>query len=192
MRILLGIALSLFVSVGVACKEHKRNSDDDGVQYGPESADLMSHMKDLRAAAKAGDTKKASNLTMLLLPDDDDLRMALRENTNSEFKKIAELHRHFIPKTDFAAANMFGDRPEQSEIQIHGLTTESLARKGTSATHQEFPSSIPKLAKTVLRPKMKYYEVEFLEPGQNVGTKYHLFFHNGKNWKMLGPIWRVL
>lgn len=192
MKVSVVVAFAFFLSCSLGCKKPKRTTDDNGIQYGAEAEDLMAHMKDLRKATKAGDTKTASSLTMLLLPDDDDLHMALRKGADDEFKKIAELHRHFIPKTDFAAANMFGDRPEQAEIQIHGLTTEKLAQDSKSATHKEFPDSIARLARKVLRPKMTYYEVEFLEPGQKVGTKYHLFFHNGKNWKMLGPIWRVL
>jgi hypothetical protein len=39
---------------------------------------------------------------------------------------------------------------------------------------------------------MTFYEIELVEPGNDAGMKYHLFFHDGKNWKMLGPVWRVL
>jgi len=193
MRISLAIVLGLLLSLSIGCKQPKRSSDNQGIRYGAEEKDLIAHMSDLRAATKAGDTKSASSLTMLLLPDDDDLHLALRKNTDSAFKKIAELHRRFMPKNDYAAATMFGDRPEQSVIQVHGLSTERLAsRTRNTDAHREFPKVIAKLARTILRPKTIFYEVEFLEPGQTLGTKYHLFFHNGKNWKMLGPIWRAL
>ena len=39
---------------------------------------------------------------------------------------------------------------------------------------------------------MTFYEVEFLEPGKDAGMKYHLFYWDGKQWSMLGPVWRTL
>jgi hypothetical protein len=39
---------------------------------------------------------------------------------------------------------------------------------------------------------MTFYEVELLEPGKEYGMKYHLFFWDGKQWTMLGPVWREL
>jgi hypothetical protein len=44
----------------------------------------------------------------------------------------------------------------------------------------------------VLRPGLTFYQVEFLEPGKDDGMKYHLFYWDGEQWTMLGPIWRVL
>jgi hypothetical protein len=43
-----------------------------------------------------------------------------------------------------------------------------------------------------LRPGVTFYEVEFLEPGKDAGMKYHLFYWDGKQWSMLGPVWRAL
>jgi hypothetical protein len=48
------------------------------------------------------------------------------------------------------------------------------------------------MAEQILRPGMTFYEVEFLEPGKEYGVKYHLFFWDGKQWTMLGPVWRAL
>jgi hypothetical protein len=42
----------------------------------------------------------------------------------------------------------------------------------------------------VLRPGVTFYEVEFLQPGQPRGIKYHLFYWDGRRWAMLGPVWR--
>jgi hypothetical protein len=39
---------------------------------------------------------------------------------------------------------------------------------------------------------MKFYEVEFVKPGEDMGMKYHLFFWDGARWKMLGPVWRSM
>lgn len=185
--------LVVLAAVFGSCKETKRSSDNLGILYGPTKNDLMAHLTDLRTATRLGETKKASVLSVLFLPDDDDIKLALRKNTKRSFKKIAELHRKFIPKDDAAAANIFGRRPEQSEIQIHAATTEELIRyRKDSPAVREFPESVQKIARQILRPKTTFYEVEFLEPGHSKGMKYHLFFYNGKNWKMLGPVWRVI
>jgi hypothetical protein len=39
---------------------------------------------------------------------------------------------------------------------------------------------------------MTFYEVEFLEPGKDLGIKYHLFYWDSRQWTMLGPLWRAL
>jgi hypothetical protein len=39
---------------------------------------------------------------------------------------------------------------------------------------------------------MTFYEVGFLEPGKDYGVKYHLFYWDGRQWTMLGPLWRAL
>jgi hypothetical protein len=56
----------------------------------------------------------------------------------------------------------------------------------------KFPGGAVKLAGQILRPGMTFYEVEFLEPGKDSGMKYHLFYWDGKQWTMLGPLWRAL
>ncbi len=44
----------------------------------------------------------------------------------------------------------------------------------------------------VLRPGVKFYEVEFVAPGSDSGMKFHMFYWDGSAWKMLGPAWRAL
>ena len=83
--------------------------------------------------------------------------------------------------------------PARTEIQVHASTTEDLAayKEGTPA-FKEFPGGARKAAETILRPGVTFYELELLEPGKQRGMKYHLLFHDGKQWKMLGPVWRAL
>jgi len=39
---------------------------------------------------------------------------------------------------------------------------------------------------------LRFYEAEFVAPGEELGMKYHLLFWDGSRWRMLGPIWRML
>jgi hypothetical protein len=56
----------------------------------------------------------------------------------------------------------------------------------------EFPGGTVEIAKQILRPGMTFFEIEFLEPGKESGMKYHLFYWDGRQWTMLGPVWRAM
>lgn len=84
-------------------------------------------------------------------------------------------------------------KPEQKNVQVHAAKTEDIIKyREGSVAFKEFPGGAKKAAEAVLRPGMTFYEVEFLEPGKDAGMKYHLFYWDGKQWSMLGPVWRVL
>ena len=57
---------------------------------------------------------------------------------------------------------------------------------------RKFPGGARELAASALRPGLTFYEVEFLEPGKDLGMKFHLFAWDGERWAMLGPAWRAL
>jgi hypothetical protein len=82
-------------------------------------------------------------------------------------------------------------QPHQSVVRVRGAPTEEIAayREG-SIPFEHFPSASQQVAKEVLRPGVTFYEVEFLQPGQPRGIKYHLFYWDGRRWAMLGPVWR--
>ena len=61
-----------------------------------------------------------------------------------------------------------------------------------SVAYKEFPGGTKRVAELALRPGVTFYEVEYLEPGKSAGMKYHLLYWDGKQWSMLGPVWRVL
>ena len=71
-------------------------------------------------------------------------------------------------------------------------TVEDLAayKEGTPAFN-EFPGGAKDVADKALQPGTTYYEVEVAEPGKDIGTKVHMFFWDGQQWRMLGPIWRA-
>lgn len=137
------------------------------------------------------DLEAAERLFTGLLPDKDRLKQALAESVSDEaFERYWALHlRMSASKPDFSrlcAAN-------QTEVQVHGATTEEIAAyKQDSVAFAEFPGGARQLAvDKQLRPGMKFYEVEYLEPGKTAGMKYHLFFWDGKQWTMAGPLWRA-
>jgi hypothetical protein len=76
---------------------------------------------------------------------------------------------------------------------VHASTTAELAKYQEGSTaFNHFPGGAQEMARRYLRDGMTFYEVEFFEPGKDKGMKYHLFFWDGKQWSMLGPIWRVV
>jgi hypothetical protein len=98
----------------------------------------------------------------------------------------------------FGALSKAGDaefltlmQPQQSVVRVRGATTEEIAAyREASIPFEHFPSATQQVAKELLRPGVTFYEVEYLQPGQPRGMKYHLFYWDGERWSMLGPAWR--
>ena len=145
----------------------------------------------LQKAIRTNDITTAAALTKKLLPDDASLGKAVK---NSEArKKIRQMHAQFANASDEQLATLFAADPTKTQINIHAATTEQLiAYEKDGTAFKEFPGGAQEAAEMVLQPKMTFYEIELVEPGNDAGMKYHLFFHDGQNWKMLGPVWRVL
>lgn len=139
------------------------------------------------------DSKQAAALWKSLLPDEARLKKALKDNVApATLQQIMGMHQKFSGSvTPTAVAKVARDA--QTEVQVHGATTEDIiSYRGGSVAFKEFPGGTKRVAAQLLRPGMTYYEVEFLEPGKNAGMKYHLLYWDGKQWSMLGPVWRVL
>lgn len=165
-----------------------------GQDYKPENKpeNLKALFSALLKASRGGDAKTAAALTKSLLGDEARLRKALRDDVPADFPaRIAAQHKKLLDSPEERLAGAFEARPEQTEIQVHGATTEDIAKnEKDSVAWKEFPGGARKLAQTHLRPGLTFYEVEFLEPGKDAGMKYHLFFWDGERWAMLGPAWR--
>jgi hypothetical protein len=136
--------------------------------------------------------KQAAELMQAVMPDEARLKKALRDNVSPDaLKRIVAFHKGMGPVSEKEIMRLA--RPEQKNVQVHGAKTEELITyKDGSVAHKEFPAGARKVAEQLLRPGMAFYEVEFLEPGKDAGMKYHLFFWDGKQWSMLGPVWRTL
>jgi hypothetical protein len=138
------------------------------------------------------DARSAAALLLSLIPNEERARKALRNDAPPEsLQKILDMYRQFgLPGN--ADVNRLA-KPEQTIVKVHGATTEEIARneQGT-VVFSEFPGGAVDMAGKILRPGLTFYEVEFLEPGKEYGIKYHLFFWDGRQWTMLGPVWRAL
>jgi hypothetical protein len=155
---------------------------------------LKALCQELHKAITANNVKRAASLTRGLLPDESRVRKALHDKVPSAtVDQIMALHKKFTTGDDASLARLLAAKPENTEVQVHGATTEELrAYAKDSVAYKEFPGGAQRLAAQVLRPGMTFYEVEFVPPGKDLGMKFHLFYWDGSQWTMLGPVWRVI
>jgi hypothetical protein len=139
------------------------------------------------------DARSAAAILASLLPNEERAKKALRDDTPPEtLQKIFDYHKQLGSLMGEPNINELA-RPEQKIVKVHGATTEEiLSYAQGSVAYTEFPGGTRRLADRILRPGMTFYEVEFLEPGKEYGMKYHLFYWDGRQWTMLGPLWRAL
>ena len=137
------------------------------------------------------DVKQATALFQSMMPDEPRVRKALKDTVPAETARaILEMHQK-MPVTEDAVRKLA--RAEQKEVQVHGATTEDIVRyREGSVAFNEFPGGAKRVAEVALRPGMMFYEVEYLVPGKDSGMKYHLIYWDGRQWTMLGPVWRVM
>ncbi len=139
------------------------------------------------------DSKQAAALFGSLLPDEARAKKALKDNIAPDtLRQILEMHKKLggsiTPEGVIKVA-----RATQKEVQVHGASTEDIIRyREGSVAFKEFPGGAKRVAAEALRAGTTFYEVEYLEPGKSAGMKYHLLYWDGKQWSMLGPVWRVL
>lgn len=143
---------------------------------------------------RSANEKSAASMARALFCGEARAKLALKDGTSAEFLgKVVSFHKEVLDSPDDKAAAIFRGKAEQTEIQVHASTVEALSKyESGSVAFAEFPGGARKLAQTVLRPGLTFYEVELLEPGKDAGMKYHLFFWDGKSWASLGPVWRFL
>ncbi len=153
---------------------------------------LQAYFTELRRAALAGETPRAAGLIRSLIGDDARARLALRDDAPPAV--LDGVRRMAAGMGDDASVvREFGQQPERSQVQVHGASTEEIAAYAQgSVAFNEFPGGARRAAQSVLRPGVRFFEVEVLEPGHDAGTKYHLFFWDGQRWTMLGAVWRSI
>lgn len=126
-----------------------------------------------------------------LVPDESRSKPALRPGLVSEvIGKINEFHALGRHSKEWLR-NIAG--PNQTVVRVRGATTEQIrAYTEGSIAYEHFPGGAKTMAEQVLRPGVTFYEVDFMEPGKQLGMTYHLFYWDGQQWSMLGPLWRAL
>ena len=181
---LCAVALVMAVSLPAAAQGFKHENNPENLRA------LFSSIHQAVYARK--DPKQAAALMQSVMPDEARVKKALRDDVDvTAFQRIVSIHKNMGPVSEREVAALA--TPEQRNVQVHGSTTEDIIENQQgSVAWKEFPGGARKAAEQVLRPGMTFYEVEFVEPGKGAGPKYHLFYWDGKQWSMLGPIWRVL
>ncbi|KAF0246965.1 MAG: hypothetical protein FD180_188 [Planctomycetota bacterium] len=160
-----------------------------------DSADNLKGLLDtIMKSSEAGEHKKAATLIRALLPDKAGLAKALKDDAPAAFIDECVKQNQSIPADDAQVSGLFKrGGPDRTQIEAHGATTEEIAAyKDGSVPFKEFPGGAKKLAEQVLRAGVKFYEVEFVAPGEDSGMKFHMFYYDGSGWRMLGPAWRAL
>jgi len=140
------------------------------------------------------DAKTAAAMTRALVCDEARLKKAIRDDAAKDMvDKLLAGFKPMLEAPDDKVAPAFKVPADRSECTVHGATTEEIARyEKDSVAYKEFPGGAQKLAASLLRAGVTFYEVEFCKPGEDAGTKYHLFFWDGEKWAMLGAAWRAL
>ena len=190
---LLLLSLFFFFPTGTACAERPERAVSltgqawFGESREPNADDLKARMESLRLAIHSQNIDLAARLTRRFYPNEQRVRVALR---NDPSRAILDFYARLKPKDDAAWAKLLRTSPKRSQVSVHAATTENLIER-TDIVRQEFPGGAVRMASTHFKPGVTFYEIELTEPGKSMGMKYHLFFWDGKDWCMLGPIWRA-
>src|SRR6185503_14389763 len=175
----------LFVILSAAACDKSKGGADDSLYAQSDSPDnLKGLMQAIVSSNAAGDTKKAAALTRGLIPDKAALSKALKDDAPADFVEGMLGMTKAMPADDAQVAGLIKPgEPARTEVNVHGATTEEISKyENGSVPFNEFPGGAKKLADAVLRPGVKFYEVEFVEPGKDAGMKYHMFFWDGSHW----------
>lgn len=185
----LWLSVSLIAALCVAAAGCKDGGAAGGWDHENTPENLKKLWEQVVSSMKAGDAKKATGLVMALIPDEAAVGKALKDGVDGEVvKKLLaqyEMMKSRMKPEDAAR----GFKTERSKVWVHGATTEQIA--GGNQAANEFPGGARTAAQTVLRPGVTFYEVELTEPEKDIGTKFHLMYWDGSQWRMLGPVWRA-
>jgi hypothetical protein len=194
-RIGSAFVFSVALLVTGACDKGKKGGGGGGAPIAEkDGADgLKAFFEESHAACTKKDFEKGKALTKSVIPTAAQLKKLFKDEVPAD--QIDKLAGQFkdLPPNDEKSACVFYPGDGRTEIRVHASSVEDLAayKEGTPA-FEEFPGGARKLAEKSLKPGTTFYEVEVTEPGKDMGTKYHMFFWDGSQWKMMGPAWRVI
>ncbi len=197
MRIGPAFLFSAAAVLAVAGGCDKGGTDKAGAAASIVQKDGVDGLKALFEAAHRACTRKdfakGRALTLSVIPGKDQLKKLFKDEVPAD--QVAKLVSRFseLPPTDEKAACVFYPGDGRTEIKVYASSVEDLAayKQGTPA-FDEFPGGARKLAEKSLKPGTTFYEVEVTQPGKDTGTKYHMFFWDGGQWRMMGPAWREI
>ena len=182
--------LAALIVMALACQKAPEGTNGLFPQK-DEVNNLAGLLHTIATSAEAGDAKKAGALTRGLIPTEAAFKKAFRDDVPPAVLATMIGNLRALPPDDAALGGLIhrGD-PTQTQINVHGATPEEILA-GSTPPSREFPGGAKDKA-GLLRPALRFYEAEFVAPGEDLGMKYHLFFWDGSQWRMLGPIWRSL
>lgn len=193
-------ALAVSVMFAVGCgKGDGKGGGAGGASAAPPIAEkdgaegLKALFEASAATCNAKEFAKGKALTLSVIPTKDHLKKLFKDDAPADlFDKMLEQYKS-LPPDDEKVACIFVPGEGRTEITVHASSVEDLIayKEGTPA-FEEFPGGAKKLAEQVLKPGATFYEVEVTEPGKDTGTKFHMFFWDGAQWRMLGAGWRAL
>jgi len=129
-----------------------------------------------------------------LLPDEARLEKMMKPETDAATRaKIVAFYKQLKDAAPTGEQIKGMLKAKQTEVLLYAATTEELiAMEKGSIPYKHFPNSAREFAKTVFRPKMTFYEAEFVELGKDSGREAHLIYWDGTQWTMLGPLYASL
>jgi hypothetical protein len=179
------LALALFATAA-GCKT-KEAATPASHENTPEN--LQKLWQQVVSDMKAGKAESALDLVKTLMPDENAAREALVPNIDGALLASMMSHYGTLKAQMNPEKAGRGFKTERDQVTVHGATTEQIAEGAQAAT--EFPGGAQRVAKTILRPGLTFYEVELTEPGKDAGTKFHLLYWDGAQWRMLGAVWQA-
>ena len=148
-----------------------------------------------KAAHKSGDQTALGKLAADIIPTTADLKAALKDGpATDDFlgKFAAKDLKADDPMISSLAGGLFKPKEGQSEVKVHAATTEELlAYEKGGAAFEEFPGGMKAFA-ALAKPKLTWYVVELLEPGEEHGMKFTCFVHAGGRFVFVAKPWRAV
>lgn len=197
----------LMLTVAVGCSGRDATQGTDGkaaatqepasggpVKQENTPASLKALIQQLHQAQQKANHQQAAELTRALLPDEARLKLALRDEAPADaIQAILGLNKQYLAAPEAGQATILMARTEQTEVQVHGATTEELSQYADGSTAAaQFPKMARTAAQKLLRPGATFYMVECRQPGTKLATRFEMFYWDGKQWTWLGPVWSIL
>ncbi|MDX2149011.1 MAG: hypothetical protein SFZ23_15975 [Planctomycetota bacterium] len=128
-----------------------------------------------------------------LIPDAARLSMALGDAVTPEARAKLESHFAALPRAKEKLVTMISGGKDAYDVDILVATPEELKLDEPGSEAYGFADGARDAAVAgFLKPGLRFYQIEIREPGDRVGIRYSLFYWDGSQWTMLGPIWRVI
>ncbi len=163
----------------------------------PDTKESLAALVDVwKKAHAAKDEAALQKLAVPLVPTTADLKAILLEGAAAdEFLKkypAKDLKADDPMVKSLAGALFKPTSPEQTGVAVHLATTEEIvAYERGSVAFAEFPGGMKRFA-AICRPKLRFYVVELLEPGKDLGMKFTCFVNVDGRWVFIAKPWRAI